>query len=69
MTSNEPGCDRNGKVEPAPPETLFNEIKPWPFTDVEALADAYGSWLLAIETLHDRMIAELVADHDNRMPG
>jgi hypothetical protein len=39
-----------------------------PFTRIEALADAYRSWELAIEELHNLMVAELVADHDNRMP-
>jgi hypothetical protein len=44
-------------MEPAPPETEY-----------DPQLDAYSSWLLAIGELHDRMVAELVADHDNRMP-
>jgi hypothetical protein len=60
MTSCGPRSDRNGKVEPAPPEIL-----PWNY---DPNLDAYSSWLLAVEMLHNLMVKELVADHDNRMP-
>jgi hypothetical protein len=60
MTIAEPRSDRNGKVEPAPPETAWDNYDPE--------LDAYSSWLLAIGWLHDRLVDELIADHDNRMP-
>jgi hypothetical protein len=64
MTSCEPRSDRNGKVEPAPPE--MPSVPPW--DDYDPTLDAYSSWLLAIGWLHERMVDELIADHHNRMP-
>jgi hypothetical protein len=56
MTGNEPGSDKARKMEPASPETYNRAL------------DAWLSWELAIDELHESMIAELVADHDPRMP-
>jgi hypothetical protein len=57
MTSCEPRSDRNGKVEPAPPEM-----------DHDPALDAYQSWLLAIDALHELVVADLISDHEDRMP-
>jgi hypothetical protein len=39
-------------MEPPPPETY------------DPAVDAYRSWLLAIDALHDLMVVALVADHE-----
>jgi hypothetical protein len=87
MTIADPRSDRNGKVEPAPPETdedigtkrivdRTNEDLasgrdregPPPWSDYDPAVDSYRSWQEVIAELHARMVAVLVADHDNRMP-
>jgi hypothetical protein len=63
MTGNEPGSDKAGKMEPASPEMSVP-----PRDDYDPAIDSYRSWQEVINELHDRMVAQLVADHDNRMP-
>jgi hypothetical protein len=62
MTNADPRSDKTRKVEPPSPETLLLGVT------YDRELDAYNSWLLAVDELHDRMVAELVADHDPRMP-
>jgi hypothetical protein len=68
--------DKGRKDGTAPPEMLDKDDCEWfciqgnhwiPI-DYDPAIDAYRSWALAIDELHDRMVAELVADHNNRMP-
>jgi hypothetical protein len=67
MTIVAPRSDKERKVEPASPETKpIWYVGTTPVYDPDL--DGYASWLLAIGELHKRKIAELVADHDNRMP-
>jgi hypothetical protein len=73
MTIVDPRSDKARKVEPASPEMphprgdrdfvmLIHEMG-MPFTRVEALADAYRSWELAIEELHAVTVRLLQDDH------
>jgi hypothetical protein len=65
------------KVEPSSPEIpnstprRISAQRTAPLLDAtsyDPYANAIGCWNLAIDALHDRMVAELIADHDNRMP-
>jgi hypothetical protein len=52
MTSAGPRSGETRKMEPPSPETY------------DPTVDAYRSWLLAIDALHDLMVIALVADHE-----
>jgi hypothetical protein len=40
---------------------------PWD-DEYDPKLDAFSSWQLAIDWMHARMVAELIADYDNRLP-
>jgi hypothetical protein len=69
MTSAGSRSDQDRKVESSSPETSpsFPSLAQNDGT-YDPTADAYRSWLLAIDAMHELVIADLVSDHEDRMP-